>query len=253
MTTTSSVPTSAASQTPAVTAPSTKDSTSSIVTFGDNFDSFLKLLTTQLQYQDPTAPLDTDKFTQQLIQFSSVEQQIQGNEKLDAMKASIDLQTKTSQNVASLAYVGQKVEVEGKQISLENGDGQLSYDLPTDASQITFSIVKGSQVLYQKTLLNQAAGNYTIDWDGKNTLGQDMPDGNYDVTFSGSDGNGGSVTPSDTTVFSMVDKIVSAADGTPQLHLKNGTTTTLDKVLSLGVVDNSTANNSTGNNSLSGS
>src|SRR5262249_10208809 len=50
-----------------------------------NFDEFLKLLTTQLQHQDPLSPLDPNQFTQELVQFSSVEQQIQTNTSLSTL------------------------------------------------------------------------------------------------------------------------------------------------------------------------
>src|SRR6056297_1046040 len=72
----------------------------------DNFDQFLTLLTTQLQNQSPLDPLDTNQFTQQLVQFASVEQQIKTNEALEAL-----LTTSRAQNVATAAsFVGMRSE-----------------------------------------------------------------------------------------------------------------------------------------------
>ena len=51
----------------------------------EDFDSFLQLLTTQLQNQDPLSPLDTNEFTSQLVQFAGVEQQINVNQKLNSL------------------------------------------------------------------------------------------------------------------------------------------------------------------------
>jgi len=55
------------------------------VTLSGDFDTFLTLLTNQLQNQDPLAPVDTAQFTQQLVQFSQVEQQIQTNSLLESL------------------------------------------------------------------------------------------------------------------------------------------------------------------------
>ncbi|HEX2801368.1 MAG TPA: flagellar hook capping FlgD N-terminal domain-containing protein, partial [Phenylobacterium sp.] len=48
----------------------------------ENFNTFLSLLTTQLKNQDPTAPLDSNQFTQQLVQMTGVEQQLNSNDLL---------------------------------------------------------------------------------------------------------------------------------------------------------------------------
>jgi flagellar basal-body rod modification protein FlgD len=78
--TTSSSPTSASANSSASAAAS--GSTSGAANIAANFDSFLQLLTTQLQNQDPLEPLDTNQFTQELVSFSSVEQQINMNTNL---------------------------------------------------------------------------------------------------------------------------------------------------------------------------
>ena len=51
----------------------------------NNFDTFLQLLTTQLRNQDPTQPMDANQFTQQLVQYSQVEQQLKTNDYLSAL------------------------------------------------------------------------------------------------------------------------------------------------------------------------
>src|SRR5919202_1631309 len=76
--------------------------------FGDNFSSFLTLLTTQLKNQDPMSPLDTNQFTQQLVSFSQVEQAIKTNDKLSALVS----YATTSSMASALPLVGNKVEVD---------------------------------------------------------------------------------------------------------------------------------------------
>src|SRR5580700_8953813 len=85
-----------------------------------NFNHFLSLLTTQLQHQDPLSPMDTNQFTQQLVQFASVEQQINMNTNLQTL---VTLQ-QTAQDTQALAFVGQTVTVNGATEALANGKAQ---------------------------------------------------------------------------------------------------------------------------------
>src|ERR1700710_1437277 len=78
-------------------------------TIAGNFQTFLTLLTTQLKNQNPLDPLDTNQFTQQLVQFAGVEQQLKSN---DQLKSLVALQ-KSSQATEALIYVGNTVSVDG--------------------------------------------------------------------------------------------------------------------------------------------
>ena len=70
-----------------------------------NFDTFLTLLTTQLQHQDPLSPMDSTEFTQQLVQFSSVEQQISANKNLESLIAL----TKSRSSADAVSYLGKSL------------------------------------------------------------------------------------------------------------------------------------------------
>src|ERR1700756_4454659 len=72
-----------------------------------NFTTFLQLLTTQLKNQDPLSPMDTNQFTQQLVQFAQVEQQMKSNDQL----ASLVSMEQSAQQTTALAYVGSTVVV----------------------------------------------------------------------------------------------------------------------------------------------
>ena len=88
----------------------------------DNFQTFLTLLTTQLQNQNPLDPLDTNQFTQQLVQFAGVEQQFKQNEQ---MKELIALE-KSEQSTQALIYVGNTVAVDGSSAVRRLGDLEYS-------------------------------------------------------------------------------------------------------------------------------
>src|ERR1700734_3492026 len=70
-----------------------------------NFDTFLQLLTTQLQNQDPLDPMDSNQFTQQLVEFSQVEQQINTNTNLQTLIT----QGTTNASAITTSYLGKNV------------------------------------------------------------------------------------------------------------------------------------------------
>src|SRR6267142_1503474 len=104
-------------------------------TLAGNFQTFLTLLTTQLKNQNPLDPLDTNQFTQQLVQFAQVEQQLKQNEQLGTI---VSLE-KNAQSTTALAFVGQTVAVDGSTARLTNGRATWTFNAPKPASA-TFTI-----------------------------------------------------------------------------------------------------------------
>src|SRR3546814_5759772 len=101
--------------------PSTqRKSASSISKLSSDLDNFLTILVTQLQFQDPLSPLDTHEFTNQLVLFSGVEQQIQQNQNLEQL---ITLQ-KNAVALGAVDYIGKNVEATGKTTMLQDGAAQ---------------------------------------------------------------------------------------------------------------------------------
>src|SRR3954462_4168733 len=92
-------------------------------TIAGNFQTFLQLLTTQLKNQNPLSPLDTNQFTQQLVQFAQVEQQIGMNSSLNAL---LSLQ-QAGQTSAALGFLGQAVTVSGDTAKLAGGRASWSF------------------------------------------------------------------------------------------------------------------------------
>ncbi|MEQ8164573.1 MAG: flagellar hook capping FlgD N-terminal domain-containing protein, partial [Alphaproteobacteria bacterium] len=95
----------------------------------DTFDSFLTILTTQLQNQDPLEPLSSNEFTQQLVMFSQVEQTLNTNERLDDMLSLLGNNGLTN----SISYLGKSVEIGGAKAALENGAAKWTYTLGASA------------------------------------------------------------------------------------------------------------------------
>src|SRR5258707_12183423 len=158
-----------------VSAPGTtsadKTTTASTATTGiaDNFQTFLTPLTTQLQNQNPLGPLDTNQFTQQLVQFAGVEQQLKSN---DQLKSLIDIE-KSAQATQALIYVGNTVAVDG---STQQFDGSATWNLKapkgTNAT-VTITNSTGQTVYSGKFTL--ANGNSSFVWDGKGNDGTQYP------------------------------------------------------------------------------
>src|SRR6266478_5847935 len=87
-----------------------------------NFQSFLTLLTTQLQNQNPLDPLDTNQFTQQLVEFAGVQQQLNTN---DSLATLVSLQ-QTAQSTQALGFVGKTAVVKGSTAALSGGTSTTS-------------------------------------------------------------------------------------------------------------------------------
>ena len=170
-------------------------------TISQNFDTFLTLLTTQLKNQNPLDPLDTNQFTQQLVQFAQVEQQMAMNSQLTTLVA---LQ-KTAQTTAAVNFLGSTVVVDGDTAALSGG--QATWSFATDKPATAVFNVKsstGAVVYSESRTLNAGAG--TFNWNGRGTNGQMMPDGDYTLSITARDASG-NVTSIATEVEGTVDGV----------------------------------------------
>lgn len=167
---------------------------SSRKSIADNFDAFLSLLTTQLKNQNPLDPLDTNQFTQQLVQFTSVEQQLKTNEFLQAMM----MASSNSGNTGAVAYIGKTVTASGAKTELTNGQANWAFSLQDAATvAVTIKDAKGNVVFTEQGKLQ--AGEGVFRWDGKGSDGTKKPDGPYTITMEGRDADGGMVPISTQT------------------------------------------------------
>jgi len=163
----------------------------------DTFDTFLTLLTTQLQYQDPIDPLNTDEFTNQLVQFSQVEQQIASNDKLDALLN----QASFNQISFAASLTGKSAEIRGSDLAF---DGQtpieFGYEMPIGADSATVSIRNERGTLVFTTSADITAGRHPFQWDGQSLDGSTAPAGTYTIQVAGQDGDGNALSAETSVV-----------------------------------------------------
>ena len=193
--------------TPLVTAAASQTERSSI-RLADTFDTFLVLLTAQLRNQDPLDPIDSSQFTEQLVMFSSAEQTIASNQKLETL-----IKLFQSGNASSAVnYLGTTVAAKGHQAVLSNGGASWRYELNGNAAQTTLSVSNsaGNTVFTGPGLT--AKGVHDLAWDGKSNQGLPLPDGLYKLTVSAKDSNG-QIVAITTIIEGVVDGVESLDDG----------------------------------------
>jgi flagellar basal-body rod modification protein FlgD len=191
-------------------------------TIAGNFQTFLQLLTTQLKNQNPLDPLDTNQFTQQLVQFAQVEQQLKSNDQLAALVS----MEKSAQSTYALAFVGATVAVDGSTTALENGSATWSFNVSKPASATVNITNSTGQLVYSGTFTVQP-GTQNFVWDGRGNNGTQWPDGTYTMSVTAKDASGATVGVS-TEIQGVVDSVDLTQDP-PQLSIA-GQTFTLDKI-----------------------
>ena len=184
----------------AATATVEKDSTIGIA---EDFESFLKLLTTQLQNQDPTSPMDADQFTQQLVQFSGVEQQIKSNNTLSELATLM----KADQLSQSVSYLGAEVEAEGDVFRLgEDGVAKVHYDIESPAQSVVLKITDELGRVVALKSGDTSAGRHSLTWDGFGDDGVQRADGSFKIEVLAEDALGEAIATS-TMVGGVVDGV----------------------------------------------
>jgi len=196
-------------------------------TLAGNFQTFLTLLTTQLQNQNPLDPLDTNQFTQQLVEFASVEQQLKTNDQLASL---VSLQ-QTTQATQALGFVGKTAVVNGNTTAMSNSQATWQLDIPsTSTVNISIANSKG-QTVFTGTYSADAGDNQPFTWNGRGNDGTQWPDGQYTLTATAADSSGNSVA-----VSTQVSGTVSSVDLTqsPPLLSINGQSYTISQVKRIG-------------------
>jgi flagellar basal-body rod modification protein FlgD len=189
------------STTPATTTPSAADNPMAVLS--GNFDTFLKLLTTQLKNQDPTAPMDSNQFTQQLVQFSQVEQQINTNDNLKSLIS----QGQNTQGAYAVGYLGKSVTVTNGDAALTNGAADWNYALAAPSAGTTLTVTDANGNVVYSAPGETTAGQHDFSWNGQSLAGVQMPDGTYSLSVSAEGQNGQTVQSqvSSTGIVSEVD------------------------------------------------
>lgn len=153
---------------------------------GENFDQFLLLLTTQLQNQDPLDPLDTAQFTQQLVGFAGVEQQIRTNQNLEYLTG---LQA-YNQLAAGVGLIGRWVEADGDGLTLDGGEAVGAYTIESEAENARVVITDANGKVVRRLTVPAGPGRHEFIWDGKDEAGRDLADGAYTFSINATDADG---------------------------------------------------------------
>ena len=176
---------------------SSSSSSSTVIdrtTIANNFDTFLQLLTTQLKNQNPLDPLDTNQFTQQLVEFSGVEQQLKTNDFLSSL---VQANANTT-NSNAVNYIGKTVTASGVRSELVNNKAQWNFTV-ADAANVTVNIkdANGNTVYTEQGAMQAGSGTFT--WDGKDNQGNTKPAGTYTISMQAVTGEGKTINVSTET------------------------------------------------------
>jgi len=187
-----------------------------------NFTTFLQLLVTQLQNQDPLSPMDTNQFTQQLVEFASVEQQMKSNDSLSTL---VTLE-QAAQSTSALALVGATVVVNGSTAQLNNGQASWTLTAAKPATA-TISIADSTGRTAYTGTFTVNSGTQNFIWDGRGNDQTQWPNGTYTLTATATDASGQT-----TAVSTQVQAKVDAVDltQTPPLLSINGQNYTMSQL-----------------------
>jgi flagellar basal-body rod modification protein FlgD len=197
---------------------STKTGDDALVSLSGDYTNFLTLLTAQLKNQDPLSPMDATQFTQQLVQFSAVEQQINGNKKLDQL---IGLQS-TANAYGAVGFVGTTVAADSKDVPLQGKKAKFDYTIEKNAGSATLKILNAAGNVVMLKQVDAAVGTHPVEWDGTDYFGNQLPDGKYTVSVSYTEQSTGKAAEAAITSYGKVDQAV-IADG--EVFLKMGDVT----------------------------
>jgi flagellar basal-body rod modification protein FlgD len=209
------------------TSASTASSNNALAQIADNYQTFLSLLTTQLQNQDPLSPMDTTQFTAQLTQMTGVEQQLLTNQLLQQLVT----QGSSSNAMESAAnLIGKSVTVNGDSATLSGGTATWSYSLPsTPASEVVSVVDSNNNVIWTGPVTPNGSGTQTFTWNGQNMSGQQQADGGtYTLTIKATDATGNTITPVTTYQGSVT--AVGQSGGQTMVTV-NGTQTPLSSIV----------------------
>jgi flagellar basal-body rod modification protein FlgD len=197
------------STTPAGSTGTTTSGTDPTQQIGTDYNTFLTILTTELQNQDPTQPLDTNQFTSQLVQFSQLEQSLTTNQKLQTL---IDGQSNGALGTA-LGYLGHSVEATGNSFVLDGSNpASLTYSLPSTASNAVINVMNASGSTVQQIKADPSGGQHTVSFDGSG-----LPAGQYTFSVTAVDSTGAALNATTYTTGKVTG--VETANGKTTLNL----------------------------------
>jgi len=190
-------------------------------------NTFLQLLVTQLQNQDPTNPMDSSQMTSQLAEINTVT----GISQLNTSLSSLSTQLNAGQTSQAALLINSSVLAPGNSITVASGKtNEFGVQLATAEDNVQVNVVNSSgQVVNTLNLGNQLAGTVPITWSPVDSSGNALPAGNYTITATGVLPTGAAGTATALTP-GVVESVVQGANGAPSLVLSNGNTVPLTSV-----------------------
>ena len=174
----------------------------------EDFDTFLRLLTEQLKNQDPLSPLDTNEFTSQIVQFTSVEQQIAANKNLEAL---IALQS-NSAAANAVDYIGRRVTIDSAENQLTEQGAQWAYALPGSSQATSLQVVDGTGAVVFTAPGATTPGSHDFVWDGTTSAGQTAPPGVYSLRVVAVDAEENELEAA-ISIRAVIDRVIFGPEG----------------------------------------
>lgn len=178
-----------------------------------DFDTFLQLLTAQIRNQDPLNPADSTEFVAQLATFSNVEQAVQTNDLLKAMSTQL-----SEQNLGQMSsWVGMEARA-AMPVNVDGSDKALILGVPVIADKAELVVRNEAGTVVQRFTIDPDAPELT--WNGQDPLGNQLPDGVYDV-FVEASSFGNVMTPIRPESYAQITE-ASLLDGEVMLQFPGG-------------------------------
>jgi flagellar basal-body rod modification protein FlgD len=191
--------------------------------------TFLQLLITQMQNQDPTNPMDSSQMTSQLAQINTVT----GISQLNTSLASLSTQLNAGQTSQAALLIGSSVLAPGNSVTVASGKAStFGVQLASAATDMQINVVNSSgKIVNTIDLGAQPAGTVPVSWTPVDSSGNPLPDGTYTITATGTvNGKAGTAT---TLTAGTVQSIVQGTGGAPSVVLSNGNTEPLTSVAAI--------------------
>ena len=195
---------------------------------GEEFNSFLQLLTAQIRNQDPLSPLDSTQFVEQLATFSTLEQQVRSNSNLEGIAQGIN----ELQSLIANQWLGQTVSVEASELTFNGAPIEFGFSAPEEADRAVLTIRDSSNRVILSEALDTEQDIY--QWDGQTTSGNRAAPGtayNFSIDLYQQSEFLGSASP---RVITTVTNVSTAEDGTPQLGTNIAESVSLESVQRAG-------------------
>ena len=152
---------------------STSTDTDTTSTLSEEKEIFLNILLTQLENQNPLDPVDTTEFTNQLVAYSSLEQEMTINQNLETVVSTL----KSANALSAFSYLGTDVEIDSPVSIMQDGEAEWSYILEDDAENVTLQVLNSSgEVLASYGVEEGSAGTYSMTI-ASSDLAEEVEDG----------------------------------------------------------------------------